>query len=431
MDLPENTHNLSKLQTGKKKSKKKHKSRTRTAFNHIQTFGHDVKNSIEQWWKPSSSNQVSPSSTQPDDEIQQKIAILNLEDSTSDKSEDNDILFHQKFQGSALKNDAMLLRKKLFLTEEDFPDLYRDINEKRIKFKMDMAAYNPLNGEEPKYVHEPTTQLSHDGLALLSHIYAQKDNLKKQPIVIKTFEGFKKIVNFIDDLPNDTSITLIMQFNEGIPPFLSKDIHRISMRLEKINAEIHAIYLDSVNDSQTLAIASLKLNQFIHENATKHNKEKTVLHVHLSQLEKNISRQTDHFQCSVFATKDARELNRSTNSKDLFKELGISNTGKEDSQHYYCPPAKYLKGLQSRSAQEVALAKFSDTVVARKGLTLKEIYAKHPNQSYIPHFSKKYETLVIQYANRLSEVELNTAINNYKAEEITPERLQLVYGNNN
>lgn len=437
MDLPVDKHHLDKSKKNKAKPKTKHKKHGARAF------FKDIKHSAKEWWK--SSNHASSPATQPNvdvsiefltsQQLEKQIAQLSFEDSlvtSSLTSESHGISLGTTPQESALDNKTDLLRKRLFLIEEKYPDLYRDVNERLAKFKMDMTTYeyaqieNP-NIQKPKVVHRPVTQLSHDGLALMSHLYAKKDGSAKQPIVVKTFKGFEKIVTFVDNSLNDVSVTLIIQFDKGIVPFLEKDIHRVAMRLEKINSEIHAICLDSVATSRTLAISTLKLNQFVIKNALKNSKEKTTLHIHLSQFENELDRQNDKFQCSVFSAKDARELNRDNNLiLDLKKSITFS---KEDSQHYYNIPPKYLKGLQSQTNQTLVSTKFGDEVVTRKGLTLKEVYLKHPDQSYIPHFSKKFEMLVMQCTASLTDAELNTVISNYRAEEITAERLNLVYGN--
>lgn len=425
MDFPVDTHHLDKPKKSKvkSKSKTKHKNRASAFFNGIQTFAQHMINTTEQWWQ--SSNQNLTQSPAPNNITQQ---IVNTSENNSmTSSEESDISADiLNLSLTNVKND--LLRKKLFLTEEECPIIYQDIKERLTKFKADMAQYEKGQIKKPKYVHELILQLSHDGLALLSHLYAQKDGSCKQPIVVKTFEGFEKIVTFIDDSPNDISVTLIVQFDKGLEPFMGKDFHRVAMRLEKINSEIHAIYLESAVASNTFALSTLKLNQFINENALRNTKEKTIFHVHLNKLENEIARQNDKFQCTVFATKDARELNRYNNSIDLFKDLGIENSSKDGPVDDYNLPPKYFKGVQSRVVQKSILATFGDEVVTRKGLTLKAVYLKHPDQSYIPHFSKKYETLVMHCANSLTDNALNEAINNYCAETITPQRLQAIYG---
>lgn len=413
-----------KLDKKSKPKKAKTKKRVGTFFNTIHTVGQHVINNTSEWW--ASSNQK-PS--QPDSSFDTPSFLL----------ENNDLLLQIEANILNLsftnqKND--LLRKRLFLLEEDYAGLYKEIKMRLAKFEIDMTQYNEKIAvgnesiliEKPKHVHAPSVQLSHDGLALMSYIYAKKDGSCKQPIVVKTFEGFEKIVIFVDDSPNDIAVSLIVQFDTGMGAFFGKDVHRIAIRLEKINSEIHAIFLDSVTASQTLGISTLKLNQFIRENALKNSKEKTPLHVYFHDFKNEIVRQKDKFQCTVFATKDARELNRNNES---ILNLNIKTSSKKDSQNSYPLPANYLKGLQSRADQTAALAKFGDEIVSRKGLTLKAVYLKHPKQSYIPHFSKKYETLVMECAEHLTDFELDMAINNYRAEEISAERLKLVYGNNN
>lgn len=401
------------------KSKKPKKSLLKS----MKAVGHDIKNAAEQWWKPS--NQIpqplTPAIEEPSD-LEKKMAAISIDD-TATSSADNRIF---------LSNRVDLLRKKLFLMEEEYPKLYFDAFERFIKFESEMNEYhknkesNP-DIEKPKYAHEPTRQLSHDGIALMSHIYAQKDGSDKQPLTVRTFEGFEKIIKFIDDSPNGTDITLIIQFNKSATEALGKDLHKIAIRLEKFDSEIHAIYLDSITASSSLFFSIMKLTAYLNQFALENSKDKTIVRTYLEKNE--LKRQTDGLQCTVFATKDARELNRDSHSLSLFRGLSPSILPKQDSHHDYSIPPKYLKGLQSRTYQELASKNFGNTVVSRKGQTLNEVYAKHPDQSYIPHFSKKYESLVMACANSLTDAELDTAINNYTAEGITTERLAAVYSN--
>lgn len=401
------------------KSKKPKKSLLKS----MKAVGHDIKHAAEQWWKPSDQipQPLTPVIDEPSD-LQKKMATISIDDRAT-SSEDNRIF---------LSNRDDLLRKKLFLMEEEYPKLYFDAYQRLEKFEIEMAKYNKNKEsnpdiEKPKYAHEPTRQLSHDGVALMSHIYAQKDGSAKQPLTVRTFEGFEKIIKFIDNSPNGTDITLIIQFDKSFIDIIGKDLHRLAVRLEKIDSAIHAIYLDSAITSNTLIFSTMKLTACINEIALKNAKEKTIVHTHLEKS--GIGRQTDKFQCTVFAIKDARELNKDNHSLSLFQGSNPNVLPKQDSHHDYSIPAKYLKGLQSRTYQEFASNHFGDTVVSRKGLTLKEVYAKHPDQSYIPHFSKKYESLVMACANSLTDAELDTAINNYTAEGLTTERLTAVYAN--
>lgn len=292
-----------------------------------------------------------------------------------------------------------------------------------LKYNEAIAADKNLKTKKPKHIHKPTTQLSHDGIALISHLYAQKDHSPKQPIAVKTFEGFKKIVNLVAHSSNDVSLSLIIQFDEEYDSSHGEDNHRIAMKIEKRNLEIHIAFLDSIVDSHTKLFCILTLEKILKD---------TQIHLHHESQKNRRKRQNDLFQCTVFSIKDARQLNRNTLSEFLICANSTQDyTNKNSSNYTYTLPPTYLKGIQSRTYQKLSLKKSANEIVSRKGLTLEDVYSKHPDQSYIPHFSKKYEALVMTCANSLNDAELDAAINNYKAEEISVERFNSIYSNSN
>ena len=336
-------------------------------------------------------------------------------------------------------NRKNLLIKRLFKTQDENPDLYYRDNIRHEKFEKDMSKYNKIIAsnkeaimEKPKRVYPPIIQLSHDGLALMSYLYAQKDNSPKQPIVVRTFEDFENIVTFIDNSTSDIGLTLIFQCNEPFNDYYGKNIHHVALKLEKINSEVRVIFLDSIISSNTQVFCKIIIGETLKKNGEKFSRKPNKIHCYYEKFTGNIPRQYDRYQCTIFATKDARELNRD-NELDFLKNstLSSSNSNNAKCSYKYVLPPKYLKGVQSRSYQTVALDKFGEEIVTRKGNSLSAVFNKHPEQSYIPHFSKKYLRLVTEFATTHSDIELDNAINMYSAEKLTPEKLVSVYGNKN
>lgn len=419
------------------------KRRNTSIFDGLYAVGQNAINVIQNWWNPlpNPNEELQQHQIETNDSIPLVVDSpgLSLPEIEIQPIEIKDDIFLNVSLETNVENPAIdeerqnFLIKRLFLTQEENPGLYRDANNRLVAFEQDMVKYNATVAlhaeakvEKPKRVHPPTIQLSHDGLALMSYLYAKKDNSPKQPIVVRTFIAFKNIVKFVDDSPSDIALTLIVQFEEDYNCSFGIDVHRIALKLEKVNSELRAIYADSTISSNTSLLCNMSMGNALEENAKTHSRKKTILHQFSENQKEKSTRQNDGFQCTVFTTKDARQLNRD-NDVEIFKDLKLYYSTEEWHLYYYDFPAVFLKGLQSRSYQTAALAKFGEEIVTRKGATLKEVYEKHPEQSYIPHFSKKYLKLVTDFANTHTDAELNDAIDMYSAEKLTSEQLQSVF----
>lgn len=424
------------------KTKQPNSKRAKTSiFNGLNTIGEGIIGAVQNWWNPltNPNRKLQQHQIETNDSIPLVVDSpdLSLSEIEIQPIEIKDDIFLNVCLETNIENPAIdehrqnLLIKRLFLTQEENPGLYQEANKRFAQFQENMAKYNEAmaldtntNVEKPKHIDAPTIQLSHDGLALMSYLYAQKDNSPKQPIIVRTFDAFDNIVKFIDDSPSDVALTLIVQFEKPFNDVFGKDVHRMALKLEKKDSELRVIYLDSVINSNTQLFCDLMLNHTLEDNAKKHSRNTTTSHLYKEQGK--TVRQNDGFQCTVFTTKDARQLNRD-NQLEFLKELKAYSSFKNMHKYQYDLPAVYLKGIQSRAYQTVALDKFGEEIVTRKGNTLKEVYQKHAEQSYIPHFSEKYLKWVTEFANTHTDAELNQAIDMYSAEKLTSEQLECVF----
>jgi hypothetical protein len=61
-------------------------------------------------------------------------------------------------------------------------------------------------------------QLSPKGLALLSYIYAKKDNNVAQPIIASTYTDFKNLIKLFVDASSGVQCTVILQITDTEKP---------------------------------------------------------------------------------------------------------------------------------------------------------------------------------------------------------------------
>lgn len=336
--------------------------------------------------------------------------------------------------------------QSFFLSRAIFLELYKKDEARYEEYKMKVEQ-----GEKPsKEIREPVEQLSSKGLALLSYIYAQIDQSERQPIVCNSISSLKKITKLIDDAPVGTKITVIFQpwikdslsYKEEWDKYFS-GVHKTVLHFEKTQEGMRVISMDGADNGMYSILPRLELLEAITENA----KERHRLPSHLDFYEGNIflpgkekgdCRQKNSHECGIFATKDARELNRDPDfyEKYLSQHAKIESSGRGGRlvSYRYNLPTPYLKSYQSTTALKSLfeeLDQFAEvrgnTIVTRKGKTLIEKF-NEVGDAYTYHFSKKYHDRVTKFLNENSPEQIEAASSYYTADAMTSDRLVQVYG---
>lgn len=300
---------------------------------------------------------------------------------------------------------------------------------------------------------EPIDQLSPKGLALISHLYAEKDNTQKQPLIASSSRDFRSLVKLIDRASPGTEVTVILQATDA-----DKPAHKTAFKIKKTTINIQLINMDSTSN-YTEYVQSPYCWAFsaLQESAIATNRIPTEI---LLGIQKNhpqpdgkfFSRHHNGYECGTFAIKDARQMNRDPNfvskiiqEKNKFKaEVKEEHEHESDSEsdsesenenkYYYDIPAEYLKSIESDAYAKQMLEIYGQELVTLQGKepaprTLEQTYEKHRGR-YAHHFSKKFykavEIFVKQNRHDIAKIKEVTA--RYDAGLITLEELERRYG---
>lgn len=261
-------------------------------------------------------------------------------------------------------------------------------------------------------------QLSPKGLALLSYLYAQKDGCERQPVIASTLAAFSHVIKLIAAAVEGTQLTVIFQATDASCEYA---LHKTTCKIERrrddvliinMDSTLNKIYPDLCESITRTTLNDLKISYQFYRIAMALNNETSK------------KRQLDWYQCGIFATKDARQLNRdmhfSTQLMPCSDVLGTFNL-----------PVQYLKSIQSTPYRKQVLLVHGNEIVNRGNMTLSQIYEKYQEpESYARHFSKKYHDKVRVFLNENREnpydVREYTAM--YDAGSLSPERLASIYG---
>lgn len=295
------------------------------------------------------------------------------------------------------------------ISEWLYPDAF-DIDE----FFLKKATYKELY-EDTDCSHE---QLSPKGLALLSYLYAQKDGLERQPVIASTGAAFSHVIKLIATASEGTQITVIFQATDESPEYA---LHKTTCKLERRKNDVLIINMDSTINKHYPDFCESITRATLNEMNLSYQFYRIAM---ASSKEIQKKRQLDWYQCGVFATKDARQLNRD-------KNLSAQLTFRQDLPGTFDLPVNYLKSIQSSSYRKDALLKHGNEIINRANMTLAEIYDKYSEpEAYARHFSTKYYNTVRAFLNEHRDnphrVRECTAM--YDAGSLMPERLALIYG---
>lgn len=322
------------------------------------------------------------------------------------------------------KKGQTIQRDEFFLDESQFAHLYYEANERYKK-----GQEGQIGGKKfPK----PIIQLSPKGLSLLSYCYAQKDNNTNQPVVASTLDDLSHIAQLMEKAPSGISLTVIFQPTDTasyIPFSLAfSSAHKTVIKFQKTDSGLDIIHMDGTNNSNYGALCQMLINQSLKTNCHYYFQE----NLKKPSSSDTFSRQVDEYQCGIFATKDARQLNRDTEflKKVALKEIhGWKDKVLEDA-HYYVMPAEYLKNIQSETHFGEVLKAHGNDVVNRKGKTLKEVHEKHKVSGYVQHFSEKFRDVVDNFikSHQNNPAFIRSATEQYDAGKLTMEDLIQRYG---
>jgi len=334
---------------------------------------------------------------------------------------------------SSWKDQNSVSVDEFFIQPNESPDLYHKAHKLHQKYKK--ALEN--NDTTAKRFPEPVLQLSAKGLALLSHLYAQKDQSTKQPLVASTVGDFLHLLKLIQIAPPGIEVTVIFQPTDtkNLPAFYQSQVapqHRTVIKFEKDENALRAINIDPVSNPffymmcQTLIVNTLKLG-----------KEKTNLIYFkpkfiINPEDKNnfFSRQTDFYQCAIYAHRDARSLNKESNTSAMLYNTAMTKKKTDELEYVeFELPAKYLKGIHSKTYSAYVLTQHGQTVVTNKGKTLKQVHEQYlDSDGYAHKFSKRYQEWVKDYVEKTPGHEIKKKVALYDAANMTLESLIQIYG---
>jgi hypothetical protein len=328
---------------------------------------------------------------------------------------------------------------QFFLKITDYPALYK----KAIELSKQTEAERKESGSEnksKKVFLYPIEQLSPVGLAMMSHLYAIKDNSQRQPLIASTVDDFIKLVKLMDQASPGTEVTVILQPTDLEGTYqenLFSSVHKTVFKIKKTDADLQMINMDgAASESYGSIIAdwtkdALKENSQtilsigLHENELKKNKKKPE-----DTAKETFSRQTSEYECGVFAIKDARQMNRDSGFvENIMVEKNKSTAEEDESTYRYNLPPDYLKSIQSNTYANQIMPTYGKEEVTRRGKTLEQTRDKH-GDAYIYHFSKKFHDEVQQFVgiNKDKVTEIQEAVNRYDAGKITLPELEKRYG---
>lgn len=285
-----------------------------------------------------------------------------------------------------------------------------DITKKRLKNSVknswglsDWGIVNNKKDFNELFYNEIDTQPSLKGTAILSYLYSLKDGCSHQPLVADSKKSLQMLYEQMLLTPVGTDTTVILEV--CIDEYLS---HRTIAKIIKIDHGLKIISIDSVDGYE---------NAF---NLTDWDvsKESKLEFVHAKA---EVARQIDGFSCLIYSIKDARELNRNSESQ-LFPN-------KDDNKPKL--PPQFLKSSQSPMFFESVLPKFGNKIVNRKGKTLQEIIAKYTEVSktgkhlnkYTEYFGKKFVKKIASFLEEMDIKTVKSIVETYDASKITAEEL--------
>ncbi|MCS5710935.1 hypothetical protein [Candidatus Berkiella aquae] len=298
----------------------------------------------------------------------------------------------------------------------------------------------------PKAVKPPALQLSPKGLALTSYLYAQRDKSEAQPLIADSVDSLKHISKLMDNAPVGSSVTVIFQPTQaenakhpGLWRMFFSPVHKTVVKFDRTPEGIRLIHMDGTNNSLYTSLTADVVSDALTEKAEQEGKTPTNVTAYFS-VAKDLaapnkgleaqSRQKSEFECGIFATKDAREMNRESDFDQKYlreAKKGGDSFNPNLVTYTYEVPTKYMKSLQSTTAYKALIEKLGSTIVTRKGRTLKQTFEKH-SDTYANHFGEKYNAQVRNFLKDKNPEEIQTAVEQYNASNLTLERLVSVYG---
>ncbi len=356
---------------------------------------------------------------------------------------------------------------EFFLEEKHYSELYWEAKD---LFSLSSEEKILRKIDPEKIFLAPIEQLSPKGIALMLHLYAQKDKDPRQPLIASTKIDLQKIVILMDNAAIGTEITVIFQPTDAVQGFLV--VHKTVFTIKKIEHGLQILNMES--GGGPYAYFGWKyINEALEQNAKALDRKITsCFRAMQKESEKHevgkrkifpeyFSRQTNGYECGVFAIKDARQINRDPSFLDkvmktalhqesalpqqiekkpkteveaktdleceLFPADSDSIDLNTDFIKYELPP-EYLKGMQSNAYESYVLPMYGDKVVNRKGKTLADIREKHRN-AYIQHFSQKFHDKVEMYVRQHQDsIDIKALVAQYDAGKINAQELEYRYG---
>lgn len=317
--------------------------------------------------------------------------------------------------------------EELFLPQFKISALYSDARErhntarKQFKEAKDSRADTSSALKELKKAHKPMTQLSPKGLAILSHLFAEKEDDPRQPLIASSSDALSHIAQLMFESKNGTQCAVIFQpAGDGDLPYGVSSGHKTTVHFEKKDNGLFVICTDSVNNDWTYEFIKQKILSSINK------QESDKIFFYKPDKSCKAARQKDVYQCGIFAIKDARELNRNRS-----KYILDNNT-----YTYTVQNPAYFKMVQSEREQDEYAQRFSESAANRKNESLATVYQKKRVKSsenplpYVGYFSRKYFILVKKYweENQSNNDKMRSDISQYDAQKMTSELLHSVYG---
>lgn len=313
--------------------------------------------------------------------------------------------------------------------------MYKPMYEEAQMFSELTEAQKRSKGIDPKkHFPKPVEQLSPQGLMIMSHLYAEKDKSQRQPLIASSVEDFKKFIQLMDDASIGTEVTVILQPStlRGEMTRLFQAGHKSVFKMRKTDTGLQIANMDSTPNDRPGKTGFSWAKEALQEHAVAQNRAITPLISSMPIPDQDFSRQSNKYECGIFATKDARQINRDI----LFLEKAMrtkSTTEGVDCQYEMTP--EYFKGIQSNRYGQQKLKTsyegktYGEHISNRKKMSLQAIRDKHKD-AYIHYFSHKFHDSVMQFVkkHRDNPAEIQAIVDRYDAGKITPEALEQRYG---
>ncbi|MBT6537966.1 MAG: hypothetical protein HOL58_00600 [Francisellaceae bacterium] len=268
-------------------------------------------------------------------------------------------------------------------------------------------------------------QLTPKGIALLSHIQAQKKQQANQPLVATNMDDIIHVADAINKARVGDKVSIIYHQLHA-----DADFHKIVIMLQKTATGIQAYYLDSGNqESGYIFHRANELNERLLSQAIQ---VEHVVPVDYASSAKR--RQYDSYQCGTFAIKDARSLASDRFDKSITGDLPpmAGRYYPKNTKSYALPPAS-LKSQQSSKSRNFYLSKMRNHAVkvSNDGETLGEFYERYKDPlEYARKFSRKNRDSVVHFLEHFPS-EITDGVSSYTARMVTTERIQQVNDQDN